>query len=326
MKAKVLFYSLLVAAGLSSCSPAIRTTRIILVPDTQTYAEKYPEILNAQLDWIAKEKKNIDFVIQQGDLTQNNNELEWELLKNSFHKIDGKVPYILGVGNHDMGSGAGKFADVRNTDLFNRFFPINHFSGRKEFGGAFEADKAENVYFLLENNKVKWLVLSLEFGPRNSVLDWANTVVNTHPNHVVILNTHCYMYSDNTRQGKGDWWRPQDYGIGKDTGTNAVNDGEQIWEKLVKINPNVRFVFSGHVLNTGVGTLISTNDKGKSVYQMLANYQEGVKGSEKGGNGYLRILDIDHRRKKASIKTYSPYTKTFMTDASHQFEFNNVEL
>lgn len=326
MKVKVLFYTLLVAVAFSSCSPALHKTRIVLVPDTQTYAEKYPEILDAQADWIVKERKHIDFVIQQGDLTQNNNIPEWALVKKAFEKIDGKVPYILGVGNHDMGSGAGKFADVRNTALFNRFFPLSHFSERKEFGAAFEANKSENAYFLLEANKRKWLILTLEFGPRNSVLEWANSIVKKYPERVVILNTHCYMYSDNTRQGEGDNWRPQAYGIGKDTGENAVNDGEQIWDKLVKVNPNIRFVFSGHVLNTGVGTLISTNDSGKPVYQMLANYQQGVKGSVRGGNGFLRILDIDHRKKKTTVKTYSPFTNTFMTDAAHQFEFNDVEL
>ena len=67
------------------------------------------------------------------------------------------------------------------------------------------------------------------------------------------------MYSDSTRQGPGDNWRPQAYGVGKDMGDSAVNDGEQIWEKLVKKHSNIRFVFSGHVLNTGVGTLVSIN-------------------------------------------------------------------
>ncbi len=34
---------------------------------------------------------------------------------------------------------------------------------------------------------------------------------------IVILNTHSYMYSDSTRQGGNDSWRPQAYGIGKDS-------------------------------------------------------------------------------------------------------------
>ena len=132
------------------------------------------------------------------------------------------------------------------------------------------------------------------------------------------------MYSDSTRQGPGDSWRPQNYGVGKATGDSAVNDGEQIWEKLVRLHPNTRFVFSGHILNGGVGTLISINDAGYHVYQMLANFQEGVKGSIKGGNGWLRILDFDFKRKTVSVSTYSPYISQFNDEAAHRFIIRNV--
>lgn len=132
------------------------------------------------------------------------------------------------------------------------------------------------------------------------------------------------MYSDSTRQGPGDKWRPQDYGVGKDKGDAAVNDGEQIWEKLVKKYPNTRFVFSGHVLNSGVGTLISINDAGYQVYQMLANYQEGVKGSVMGGNGWLRILDFDFKKKTIRVSTYSPFINQFNYEPAHSFLIRNA--
>jgi len=83
-------------------------------------------------------------------------------------------------------------------------------------------------------------------------------------------------------------WLPQNYGVGKDVGEDAVNNGEQIWEKLISNYPNILFVFSGHVLNDGVGTFVSEGKYGNKVYQMLANYQGGVEGTEKGGNGFLR--------------------------------------
>ena len=158
------------------------------------------------------------------------------------------------------------------------------------------------------------------------MLDWANNIVNQHPDRTVIINTHSYMYSDSTRQGPGDNWRPQDYGVGKDTGDSSVNDGEQIWEKLVKKNRNIRFVFSGHVLNTGVGTLVSINNEGYPVYQMLANYQEGVKGSIKGGNGWLRFIDMDFKKKTLTVATYSPYINQFMDDPAHKFIIRNVQF
>ena len=175
---------------------------------------------------------------------------------------------------------------------------------------------------------MKWLVLSLEFGPRNCVLDWAATVIKTHPDHKIIINTHAYMYSDNTRMGKdkGHKWLPDDYGIGKDSCASSVNDGEQMWEKLVKKYPNIILVTSGHVLNDGTGYLVSKGINGNFVYQMLANYQTGVEGSVRGGNGFLRMLIIDPKNSSISVKTYSPYIDEYKTDPDNQFTINNVKF
>ncbi len=311
---------------LVSCSSKVHQARIVLLPDTQTYAEKYPAVLDSQINWLLKNKKNIDFVLQQGDLTQNNNQREWAIIKNAFTKLDNKVPYVLAAGNHDMGSADGKFADVRNSTLFNQFFPFEKMAMLPGYGGVAEQGKIDNAFYLFKTDKINWLVLTLEFGPRNSILEWAGQIIKKHPSHSVIINTHAYMYSDSTRQGLGDSWRAQAYGVGKNTGDSAVNDGEQIWNKLVKKYPNTRFVFSGHVLNSGVGTLISVNDEGYPVYQMLANYQEGVTGSIMGGNGWLRIIDLDYKKKIIKVSTYSPFNNQFNTTSAHNFIIRNVLL
>ena len=309
-----------------ACSPEIGQATFVLVPDTQTYAEKYPEILDAQLNWIEKEAGNIALVLQQGDLTQNNNKQEWEVVQKAFTRLDEKVPYVLAVGNHDMGSAPGFFADNRNTTLYNSYFPYAKMSRLPAFGGVFEEQKMDNAYYLLETGKHKWLVLTLEFGPRNAVLEWANNIVSQHPDRTVILNTHSYMYSDSTRQGGKDYWQAQGYGVGKGTGADAVNNGDQIWEKLVKKHPNIRFVFSGHVLNSGVGTLVSINEAGLPVYQFLANYQEGVKGSEKGGNGFMRIMQLDFKNNTLTMKTYSPYLDKYKQEEAQNFRIRHAFL
>lgn len=317
--------SILIAIILfSSCTNKMYQARIVLLPDTQTYSEKYPEVLDSQINWVTRNAKQIDFVLQQGDLTQNNNDKEWTVIRNAFSKLNGKVPYVLAAGNHDMGSADGKFADVRNTSLYNQYFPLNIMQQLHGFSGTAEG-KMENAYYRFTTGKQKWLVITLEFGPRNSILQWADQIIIQHPAHAVIINTHSYMYSDSTRQGPGDSWRPQAYGVGKDRGDSTVNDGEQIWNKLVKKHPNIRFVFSGHVLNTGVGTLVSVNDAGYPVYQMLANYQEGVQGSVRGGNGWLRILDMDFKKKTMRVSTFSPYINEYMDNPQHQFLIRNLD-
>lgn len=317
---------LLLGVCLSGCGATPKPVTFVMLPDTQTYAEKYPHIMDAQIDWILDNRETIDFVLQQGDLTQNNSEEEWCKVRQSFARLDGVVPYSVVVGNHDMGSEPGKFADVRDTTRFNTAFPVSLMAQLPAYSGAFEPGKTDNTYYLFRRAGRQWMVLNLEFGPRNEVLAWANELVQRYPDTIVLLNTHAYMYSDDTRQGEGDYWRAQDYGIGDDQGASQVNDGEQIWEKLVTKNENIRFVLSGHVLNQGVGTLVSHNEAGRAVYQFLANFQEGVKGSENGGNGWLRIMKVWPQKGTLEISTYSPYLDRESNDPRHQLRYDNVNL
>lgn len=301
---------------------AAKPFRMVLLPDTQSYSRAYPAIFHAQTEWIARQADSIAFVLHQGDITDDNVPSQWEVARAAMQKMDGKVPYSFVPGNHDL----GRNSDVRDSELLNRYFPYDHYSRLPHFGGAFESGKTDNTWHTFSGGGKKWLVLSLEFGPRNEVLQWANTVIAAHPRHLVIINTHAYMYSDSTRMGEGDSWLPQGYGLGKDTGAKAPNNGEQMWEKLVSRHPGVLMVFSGHVLHGGTGTLVSEGKHGNKVYQMLANYQQGVKGSENGGNGFLRILTVDVKRKEIRVQTYSPYLDRFMTDAGQSFIFGNVRF
>ena len=59
---------------------------------------------------------------------------------------------------------------------------------------------------------------------------------------------------------------------------------------------------------------------------MLANYQEGVKSSIKGGNGFLRILDLNFKKKTLSVKTFSPYTNEYKLEKEQNFDFNKVNF
>ena len=163
-------------------------------------------------------------------------------------------------------------------------------------------------------------MLSLEFGPRDHVLDWANEVVASHPNHRVIVATHDYMFSDETRHNKEHAWNPHNYGVASERG--GVNDGEEMWKKFVKKHPNISMVLSGHVLNDGQGRRVSVGDYGNKVYQMLSNYQMQTN----GGNGFLRLLEIDPEAGTINATSYSPYLDQYKTDWQNQFEFKNVEL
>lgn len=303
-----------------------QVSRFVIIPDPQNYIESFPEMYEEEINWIASKKKHFDYVIHVGDMTQNNSAPEWYAARKIMDRLNGKIPFTMALGNHDMGSAPRKSSDVRNSRMANKYFPLEIFEKDKTFGGAFEHGKIDNMYHLLDAGGVKWMIMTLEFGPRNAVLDWANKIADRYPDRTIIVNTHAYLYSDSTLMDGDDKWQPSDYGIGKAKGDSAANNGAQIWEKFVSKHPNILMVVCGHVLNSGVGTLVADGAHGNKVYQMLANFQGGVVGSQRGGNGYIRIVEYNKKNKTLDVKTYSTHLKRYHESPHHNFSFSNVTL
>ena len=279
---------------------------IIVLPDTQYYSQRHPEIFKAQTEWIAAnvEKENILFVLHLGDITHTNCRAEWDNANAAVSLLDGVVPYSLAVGNHDMGN----VADTRDLRLFNQTFPASRYEQYDWYGGHMEGGN-QNHYCFFEYGDLKFMTISLEFGPTDEVLEWADGVVAAHPEHMVILTTHCYMNCDNTRVGNEDGGRPQNYGVGG-------NDGQMIWDKLVSKHSNIFLVISGHIVcDESAGKLIYTCPDGNRVIQLLANYQD----RPNGGNGWLRILRFMPQHDIFNVTAYSPFLDRYNEDIKHSF-------
>lgn len=300
--------------------------RLIVLPDTQNYIKDWPYIFQSQTAWITNNADSISFVIHVGDITNANNKNQWPTAVSAMSIMDDNVPYTFCPGNHDIGTNGS--SDTRNTAMLNEYMPYSKYSRMSGFGGVYETGKMDNSWHTFATpDGYNFLILSLEFGPRNGVLEWAGEVIKAHPLHNVIINTHAYLYSDDKRISAiyGHKWTPGSYGLYAAGGQDA-NDGEEIWTKLVRLYPNILMVVCGHVLNDGTGLLVSEGDNGNKVYQMLANYQTGVVGTENGGNGYLRIIDIDSAGKVMSVRSYSPFLNEFKTEEDQQFSFEGVTL
>ncbi|MCX7749658.1 MAG: hypothetical protein N2645_22620 [Clostridia bacterium] len=296
--------------------------KIAILPDTQNYSASYPNIFNAQTQWIANnyQAQNIKFVVHEGDITNNNTSTQWQAARNAMKILDGIVPYSVLPGNHDISYNSA--TNTRDTTFYNTYFPLSHYSGNSTFGGVYSAEPAkyDNNYHTFSAGGTNWLVLSLEFGPRDPVLDWANKVVSSHPNHRVIVVTHTYMFSDETRHNTGHKHNPHSYNLASAAG--GVNDGEEMWQKFIKLHPNITIVLNGHVLDDGQGRRVSVGDHGNKVYQMLCNYQMDTN----GGNGYLRLLEIDPVDGTLRGISYSPYLKQYKTDWQNDFLYKSVTL
>jgi predicted phosphodiesterase len=280
------FVAFAIIAFITTCGVSAQAEpfSVVLLPDTQYYAEKYPETYINQTLWIRKQRtdNNIKFAIHLGDIVQTpTKENEWGNANRAMQILDGVVPYSMVPGNHDM------IVKQRDSSLYNKYFSPERFKNRKWYGGHL-GENNDNNYCFFEHGDLKFMVISLEFAPRDAALKWAAGICQKHPQHRVIIATHCYMRTN-----------------GRDTGCAtsykvAGNSGEEIWQKLVSKQPNVFFVISGHVL--GVGLQTSTNDAGGKVIEMLTDYQ----GRPNGGDGWLRTLRFVPKENKIYVKTYSP--------------------
>jgi hypothetical protein len=290
---------------------------IVVLPDTQYYAGKYPEILDAQVGWIAaqRERARIALVAHEGDIVDEDEPVQWQRAAGSLHRLDGQVPVLLSAGNHDYRR-TGMHID-RRTSLDAYFWPQAP-DGTIIGEGTYQPGRLENSFIRLAAGGETWLVLSLEFGPRDAVLDWAGELLARYASTPAIVVTHAYLDADATRfdhvSRHDQLWNPHRYFA--DDRPGAVNDGEEIWRKLIARHANVQFVLCGHALDDGTGRLISRRADGSTVHEILANFQTGAL----GGGGYLRIMRFSPRQRAVAVETYSPYLNQFKRDPENQFE------
>jgi hypothetical protein len=350
MKAKFLLSLLLtllffgqVLAQKKYVAPALSNPKswsMILVPDPQTYVkfERNQPILELMTSWIKEnvEPLNIKMVLCTGDLVEQNeminpdgkaanqpSKLQWESVARSFSKLDGVVPFITAAGNHDYG-----YSNIssRNTN-FNKYFPVDkNFQTRKLVREV--AQNAEKIP-TLENAAFeftspygqKFLFLTLEFAPRDTVLAWAKGVINQdkYKQHKVVVLTHSYMNAKNEHTVK------EDYPIAEG------NYGAAMWQKLIQPSKNIQMVFAGHIgapddPKAHVAFRTDTNAGGKKVQQMVFNAQ-GLGGGwyGNGGDGWLRILEFLPDGKTVKVRTFSPFFAISPTTQQYAWRTANYD-
>ena len=278
---------------------------IAVLPDTQFYCDTRLKLSRKwgngdlrryffdQTRWVRanRERLNIAFLLHVGDIVQADAPEEWAIAKEAMSMLDEHVPYCMCLGNHDMGfewadNKYGGNIAVNRTIQFNDYFPREDFTTRREFGGTFDPDRHDNSWYHFEAAAMKFLVLSIEYYPRDEVLDWANGIAAGHPDHRIIVLTHDYLKPNGQRATKKLKLKG--------------NNGEQVWQKLVRKHRNIFMVLCGHY--TGEAVLTSTGDHGNPVHQVLSDYQ----GFHNGGESWLRYMTFHPTENRIGIHTYNP--------------------
>jgi hypothetical protein len=290
---------------------------IAVLPDTQNYAREasgsgnaVKEMWFAQTDWIVANRasQNIVYVATLGDCVQNAGALsEWRNATNAYYRIEKQsttgllhgIPYGVTVGNHDQAPAGDEFGD---TTYYNQFFGVSHFSSKPYYGGHFESNN-DNWYTLFSGGGLDFIVISFEYGRYgDAVLDWAESVLAQYPTRRVIVLTH----------HAGD-----DQADVNSTSAPFSAQGSAIYNRL-KTNPNFFLMLGGHVFDEGGEGRRSDTYNGHTVHTLISDYQ----GRFNGGNGLMRLMYFSPSLNRVTVKTYSPYTGNYETDANSQFSFS----
>lgn len=301
---------------------------VILLPDTQYYSSKFPDIFYKQMDWIIENRNqlNIQYVVHLGDLTNNNKEYAWKVADKSFRMLDDTgIPYSIVYGDNDMKNPDENYYDgIRHTELLNKYFPPSRLEKNNSWwnGGFFEPDKIDNYYCLFNYKDHKFMIMNLELAARDNVLAWADSIISANPSRKVIIVTHDYL----DKKGK----RLDDlksFGMdGKDDmGNPKGNNAETVFKKLVKQNPNVILVLCGH--KSGEFEKIvkikesKDSENTRKVFEILSDFQdEKTKGSnERSGKGLLRVIKFYPENNEIAVFTVSALTGKSKEKKVHLF-------
>jgi hypothetical protein len=315
----LIIFILLQAFISASCQKSNDSFSIIILPDTQNYTSKYPDIFHQQMDWIVKNKNllNIQYVIHMGDITDKNQEYEWEVASSSYKTLENAgIPYCIVCGDNDIRNpdkNNDNYDGIRHTELLNRYFPVSRLDkpGSWWRGGFFDSGKIDNYYCLFNYKDSKFMIMNLEIAPRSAVLNWADSIISSNASRKAIVVTHDYI----DRNGK----RLDDlksFGMdGRDiTGKLRGNNADGVFKKLIKNNSNIFMVLCGHKAGAFQKTIkikkSQDSEEKRKVFEILTDYQdERLNGSgKKSGDGLLRILKFHPEKKGIVLSTVNSIT------------------
>lgn len=281
---------------------AIPEFSIVVLPDTQFYTSEFPgnmSMFQSQIGWILANRSasNIVFVAHEGDITDDGDiyENQWYNATNAMYRLDAPsadlpygIPYSVAVGNHDQLVPSG---DTSPTTYYNKYFGVNHFSGRSYYGGNYGGNN-NNSYQFFSASGMDFIVLTLEYTPSAAVLSWANGLLQQHANRRAILLTHSLL------ETTAAWTTP----------------GLAIYNAL-KGNANLFLMLCGH--NHGEARRTDVYN-GNTIETVLADYQT----YPGGGNGLMRILTFSPSNNEIRFQTYSPYLSQYEVGDSSEFTLN----
>ncbi len=290
---------------------------IIILPDTQNYCNTINAwVFFNQMSYIVKMKnelnKDIKYIVHMGDLTDKNEDYEWNIVSKGFEILESaNIPYSLVQGNHDVNITDDDPHEERNSLKLNQYFKVQRFKDALWWEGGFRFDDRIDNYFCLfewrhkvgislplnyniNHGKItriikeplfyKYIIINLEFAPSYETLDWVNSLLNKYSDRKAIIITHAYL-----NEGSGYEDNRSSYNI---ENANQFTNGQEMWDYCFSKHTNIILILCGHAFDAyqrkKIAKIILNNKDTvyNTVYEVLTDYQK----EPLGGNGSMREL------------------------------------
>ncbi|MCL1631527.1 metallophosphoesterase [Sporolactobacillus sp. CPB3-1] len=249
-----------------------------VLPDTQYYSRSHPDIFKRMNRWFVtnRDALKLRYIFHLGDIVDNyNRPYQWKNADQAMRILDeSRVPYGIITGNHDVGF-------HKNYRIFDHYFGESRYMWNPWYGGSYDNNKGH--YDLINTNGQKYIMLGMGWDIGGEEIAWMNHILHQYRNRIAILFFHDYLGSYGKRS----------------------SEGQMLFERVVRVNPNVRMVMNGH--RYGAARRVDKIDDDldgkpdRKVMQILSDYQ-----SVKGGQGYIRVLGFDLTHDKVYVRTFSP--------------------
>lgn len=305
-------------------APAEGEFLVVVLPDTQIYAESFPATFDSQLRWVADwaETYRIVFVSHVGDIVNTGSDAaQWDVAAAAYDwLVPGDVPHGFSPAGHDISmSGVdpsefdatcSNFAhlDCGMTRYLERFGP-QHYADRAWYAGS--SPSGHSSYQRVSAEGLELLFLHLPQDARRSEVDWAHEVLDANPGTVAHVTTHRYLFDYRLT-----WWLPSPLNLltagrfndaiytlgGQDLMFTDSVKAEELFDELIAAHPNIWGVHCGHV--DAEFRQSSVNAAGLPVYETLVDFQDMAD----GGGGWLRVLKFSPARERVEVVTFSTLT------------------
>jgi len=290
-----------------------RKYNLVVVGDTQMSVQNDASANKTATQTLYKyivdniENFNTQYVIGVGDITDDDNVAQWDVAYDAITQMDGKIGYSLVRGNHDVINDA-----TLDVTYFNQYFGdhepyVSQFTG--ENGGMYEEGSVHNTWTTFKMGDVDYLMINIDWLMTDGVLDWANEVISSHPDHKVIISTHSYIYYDgihvNDTLGQGN----SSYG---NAASGTYNNGDDLWKEVVSQHENVELVLCGHVMSERIDVQQRKGKNGNTVTEVLVNQQgiDNISNPHKG-LGFVTNFFFNEEQNKIEVEVYSTVLKKY---------------